>query len=185
MKTAHVLHAGPAADAPPLEMAAPPAAAQTPSQAIVAAANEVVRVTDRRGRTIGFKRATALDRMRFSSILGPQDAGNGAVAAIAFPAFVATELDGQQLGRPNTRLALEGRIALLDEDGVTAVMEEYGAHFAGETSDALLLEALRSVADRFAPAGMADDMEAALVEAARQFVPETPTVSEADALKNG
>lgn len=183
MKTAHVLHAGAAATAP--AEGNPPAAAQTPSQAIITAANEVVRVVDRRGRAIGFKRATALDRMRFSSILGMQDASNAAVAAIAFPAFVATEIDGQQLGRPNTRLALEGRISLLDEDGLAAVMEEYGARFGGASPAELLAEALRGVAERFAPADQIEEMNAALGEVARQFVPDDPSPHEVDDLKNG
>ena len=66
-----VTYAGPAADAPPPPGAAPPLTmpppvppTQTPSQAITAAANEIIRVTDARGRLIGFRKLSVIEKAR-------------------------------------------------------------------------------------------------------------------------
>jgi hypothetical protein len=143
-----VAYAGPAADAPvyapPPVMPPPnpPVPVQTPSQAITAAANEIIRVADSRGRILGFRKLGVLEKARMFQILGPEDAKNEPYLAFAVPAFMTVEIDGRPLpplaSRPNTpaaRVALDGVITLLGDEGIEAVNQGIIKHF-GEQAEA-------------------------------------------------
>ena len=127
-----VLHAGPMPEggAPvPSHDSAPHVApqVQTPSQALTAAANEIIRVTDARGRVIGFRKLGILEKKRMYQALGAEDSKNDAVVlGFALPAYMAVEIDGNQLPplgfAQASQIALDGRIALLDQEGIDAIL---------------------------------------------------------------
>ncbi len=108
---------------------------QSPSQAIVAKANEVIRFADAKGRTIGIKRLGVLDRARFFEMIGGDNANNPAFLSLAVPAQMTIELDGNLIGRPTSRRDLEGRMSLLDEEGIEAINKAIVENFGDGEED--------------------------------------------------
>lgn len=130
-----VLHAGPVAAAAGTEPKPPaPSQAPTPSQVIAARAQETVRVTDAHGRVIGFRRLGVLDKLHMYQVLGAEDSRNETVVmAFALPACMTVEVDGAALPPVASRVALEGRLALLGDEGLNAILD-YFAQAAEATS---------------------------------------------------
>ena len=123
-----IRHAGPAPADPPAQ--------PTPAQAIVAAAAEVHRTTDKRGRSIGIRRLGVLERSRFLEMIGGENAQNSALMMLFVPAQLVVEIAGTAVRRPMTRRELDARLQELDEDGLDAVTALMAQVF-GEAAEAL------------------------------------------------
>src|ERR1700690_4128722 len=139
MSDVRVRSAGPA----PPEMHEPTAtdrmAAHTPSQIIVRGANEVTRFQDSKGRTIGIKRLSTIERARMFRMLGPEDSRNEAYMSFAFPCFCVVEIDGEILPpmtapsrQATIQTALEGLMARLGDEGLQAVNEAIIEHWGAD-----------------------------------------------------
>src|SRR5580700_2259214 len=117
----------------PLEQPAP--AAPKPSEQLIARANQVIQTMDGSGRQIGSRRMSVLESARFFELLGPDNSRNEAFLALAVPAYLAVEIDGE----PMTRRELDARMQLLDEAGIEAVngaiIEHWGAAEAASGDD--------------------------------------------------
>jgi hypothetical protein len=108
----------------------PPAAQPSPSQAIVADRSKVVRVTDAKGRVLGIRRPTVLQRMRLFEIVGKDNVGNEAYFGYASLAYHVVEIDGEAQQLPVSKRELEARVAVLDDDGLNAVAKGALEHFS-------------------------------------------------------
>ncbi|WP_435018494.1 hypothetical protein TA3x_000468 [Tundrisphaera sp. TA3] len=111
--------------------------AETPSQSIVKAANQVLTVTDALGREIGIRKLNALDRIKMFEVVGSENSSNQAYMIYASAACHAASIDGEAVSRPATRLQLEALVKRLDEEGIEAILgglqEQYAAkEAAGE-----------------------------------------------------
>lgn len=102
---------------------------ETPSQAIVRSANEVVTVTDANGRSIGIKRLGPVERMRMFKVIGGEQAKNDAYLGIAALAFLVRSIDGDTINQPTSELQLEGLVQRLGDDGLNAVGQGVVDHF--------------------------------------------------------
>lgn len=147
MTNATIHHAGPA----PAEPAPQPAGlTSSPSQAIVADANAVIRTEpDARGRVFGIRRPNVLERMRLFEMMGADNVKNDGVMSIAAPAYMVVEIDGVAARRPITRRELDARVTQLGEEGLDAVTTAIAVHFGGDeaekaTSDAAEKAALKN-----------------------------------------
>jgi hypothetical protein len=109
--------------------------AETPSQGIVRAANQVTQVTDARGRVIGVKKIGALDRMRMFEAVGAENSKNEPYLGYASLAFHVGSIDGDPVTRPGTKAQLEALIQRLDDDGMNAVAEKLPDLY-GQSGDA-------------------------------------------------
>jgi hypothetical protein len=181
LKTTRVLHAGPADEAG--AEAPRSAAVQTPSQAIVAAAGEIIRVQDGRGRVLGFRILNWLDRANFAKILGPHS-DNDAYRNEILPAYLSVEIDGRMLGRPASERDLMGRMSVLGDEGQAAISAELVRRFAPRAGRRELTEAVAALAERFAPEERAEEMAAVLLLAAEPYVADDEEAAVEDTVKN-
>lgn len=95
---------------------------ETPSQAIVNAANQIHTV-EAAGRTIGVRKMQALDRLKMFEVIGAENAKNEPYLGYAALAFHVVSIDGDPVSRPATKLQLEALIQRLGDDGMEAVGE--------------------------------------------------------------
>jgi hypothetical protein len=98
--------------------------ALSPSQTIVQSAYQETTVTDRKGRTIKFRRLNALDRARLFKAAGAADSQNAPYVGMAMIAAHATEIDGVPIPFPNKQADIESIIARLDDPGMDAIAGE-------------------------------------------------------------
>jgi hypothetical protein len=98
-------------------------------------------VTDKTGRTIHIKKMNALDRMRLAEAVGADNAKNEVYFGYASLAMHVTEIEGDPIIQPRTKLALEGLVQRLGDDGLEAVALGVAEHF---TDPALMTEELRA-----------------------------------------
>jgi hypothetical protein len=92
----------------------------TPTQAIVKAANEVHTV-EAQGRTFGVRKLQALDRLKMFEVVGAENSKNEAYLGYAALAFHVVSIDGETVNRPTSKLQLEALIQRLGDDGMDAV----------------------------------------------------------------
>ena len=102
---------------------------ETPSETIIKAANVTVKVIDARGRSIEIRKLKTLDRMRLFELVGAENSMNDRYLGHATLAYSVVSIDGTPLGRPATKLALEGIVQQLDDDGFEAVAKGSVEHF--------------------------------------------------------
>lgn len=122
----------PAGTAPQPQANAP----QAPSEAVVAQGNRPLVVTDDRGRQIGYRKPSALDRYRLSKMLGGEVATNQEAAGMAMLAFCCTSIDGEAVPTPNSERAIEALMVRLDNDGINAIAMAFAIEFGmAESSD--------------------------------------------------
>jgi hypothetical protein len=122
--------------------AAPEAAVETPSEALIKDANRTVIVADGRGRKLGIKRAmNALSAFRLARVLGP-DAYNGPVMTLAIMYTSVVSINGDPVPFPKTELQLEALIDRLDTDALALIQKTqqqefgYGSKSEDETAEA-------------------------------------------------
>lgn len=92
---------------------------QSPPQTIVVP--NLVKVIDRRGRSIEIRKMNTLDRMRMFEIVGSENSQNPMYLGLAGLAFCVANIDGNPVGRIGTKLALETLVKELDDDGFDAI----------------------------------------------------------------
>ncbi len=97
----------------------------TPSQAIVKAANIVVTVTDSLGRQIGIKKIGAWDRMKMLQVVGSENTKNEVYLGYAALAFSAVKLDDEDLPAISTMAQLEVRVKRLEDEGLEAISNHF------------------------------------------------------------
>ncbi len=102
---------------------------ETPTQAIVKAANAVVTVTDARGRSITIAKMKALDQMRLFEAVGAVNAKNDGYLGVASLAYHVTAIDGEPVMRPQNKIQLEAIVQRLDDDGFEAVAKGISDNF--------------------------------------------------------
>lgn len=116
----------------------PPAAPETPTQAIVKAASAVSgphACEDAQGRRIVWKKLGALDNMRLAEIVGPGNIANAQYMLYANTAFSVQEIGGERLTKPMSKLQLEALVQRLGDEGIDALWtsaREHGPKFDDE-----------------------------------------------------
>ena len=112
------------------------AAAETPSETMVKSAIRTGEGTDARGRVIGVRRLSPLDRMRLFAAAGPELSKNEQWIGAAALAASCCSIDGDQVPKPASRLQIEALVERLDEDGLQAIADVYRNTFGfGEDTD--------------------------------------------------
>lgn len=101
---------------------------KTPSAQAVAKAAVEASVTDARGRAIVLKKPGILAQYRLIEALG-DSAKNEVYMGMVLPLIFVASIDGDQVFMPNTKREVEALISLLDEDGVSAVVNGVQEHF--------------------------------------------------------
>jgi hypothetical protein len=110
----------------------------SPSQELSKPAKE--SVTDSRGRVLVVRKMNALDRLRVFELIGAENASNEPYLGYANLAYSVESIDGGPLPVPRTKLALEGAVQKLDDDGLAAVAQAFLKIYAAtaeETKDAV------------------------------------------------
>lgn len=116
--------------AQPQPVAAPSPAAQPAPQSmpVQRPAQPGLNYTqDSQGRTIGWKRMSALDDFELIELAGSANADNPAWLAVASLAFSVREIDGEPVSRPASKAALKAMIGRLDTAGLQAVADVLSA----------------------------------------------------------
>lgn len=113
-----------------------PAEQLTPTQRIVAGSVRDIRyVTDARGRVLGVRKLSALERMRVVKAVA-QFAAIDRYLGMAVTVASVAEIDGVPQALPMNDRQVEAIIATLDDDGIDAVQplvtEIYGGAAEGE-----------------------------------------------------
>lgn len=117
------------------------AGVQTPSQAIVSAANKTATVTDSRGRVLAVKKISPLDRMRLFKVAGSELSSNTQWMGMAALASSVTSIDGELVAKPGKISEIEALVSLLDDDGLEAVGKAYVEMFGVVVEDEVKDEA--------------------------------------------
>jgi hypothetical protein len=116
-------------------------AEQSPTEQIVQEANEVVLVTDSKGRKIGVKRPNVLAQYRLIETVGADTASNQVYMSMAMPVYWVVSVDGDKIPQPRTKAQLESAITRLDDEGIQAVIDHMiavGAPLGDEEAEAEL-----------------------------------------------
>lgn len=108
---------------------------ETPTQAIVRAANRITDVVDGLGRTLGIRRMGALDRMKLFEVVGPENSKNEPYLGHAALAFVVGTIDGEAVPRPATKAQLEALVQRLGDEGIGAVALHMNEATAGADAE--------------------------------------------------
>jgi hypothetical protein len=108
---------------------------ESPTQQVLAKANEETSITDARGRVIKLKKPGVLAQYRLIEALGDA-AKNQVYTSMVLPLIYVTEIDGLAVYQPKTKMEIEALIQLLDEDGVDSVSQHVVATFGNSSPDA-------------------------------------------------
>ena len=107
----------------------------TPTEAAVKAANQLVYVTDSRGRKLGLRKPAFLEEFRIIEAAGPELAANTTYMSMLNPLLYLAEIDGVAVDIPRTKLKIEALIQWAGQEGFLAVVEGIGKHFGGEAEN--------------------------------------------------
>ncbi|MBX9934553.1 MAG: hypothetical protein K2Y56_24060 [Methylobacterium sp.] len=110
-----ILQAGEDAS-PSSGLPAPPAAAPTPSETMVRAAQSVGTCKCSSGRTYVFRKLAAIDRMLIAKALGGDLMFNGVYASYAFVACSVSEINGEKVAMPVSTRQVEAQVYRIGED---------------------------------------------------------------------
>lgn len=108
---------------------------ETPSEKIVKSANQLVHVTDAKGRKLGLRRLDFLEEFRIIEALGSDLSSNTTYMGMLNPLLYLAEIDGDPLGIPRNKLQAEALIQRAGREGFIAVIEGITKHFAAESLD--------------------------------------------------
>ena len=106
--------------------------ADTPSQKVVKAANQMVYVTDAKGRKIGLKQPPFLAEFDIIEIVGPEKSKNITYMGMLNPLLYIAEIDGEAVEFPRTQIQVRALIQRADRHGFVAALEGITAHFSDE-----------------------------------------------------
>lgn len=95
----------------------------TPTQTIVASANQTREVQDASGRTLVLRRLNALDRLRLLKAAGPELAQNDAWLNVAALAASVVSINGIPCATPASERQIEQAVLELGDTGLEAVAE--------------------------------------------------------------
>ena len=98
---------------------------QTPTQAFVAAAQDIRTVTDATGRTFTIRRPTTLDRLRLFKAIGPTLAANDRYMGVAMLAFAVIAIDGVPCPQPTNEHQIEAAIERIGDDAIKAIGDSF------------------------------------------------------------
>src|SRR5277367_752322 len=107
---------------------------ESPSEAVIKAANATVTVKDERGRDITVRKLKTLDRMRLLELVGADNAMNDRYLGYATLAYCVSSIDGDPIPTINSKVALEAVVQRLDDDGINAVASAVAANFMASKS---------------------------------------------------
>lgn len=108
---------------------------ETPSEAVINKANELVYVTDSKGRKLGLKQPHFLEEFRIVEALGHELSSNTTYMQMLNPLLFLAEIDGESIAAPRTKLAAEGLIQRAGREGYLAVLKGITQHFAVDTKE--------------------------------------------------
>jgi hypothetical protein len=80
---------------------------------------------DAGGREIEVRKLKPIDRLRILEIIGADNANNGPYLGYATLAASVTKIDGADVPRITTKIALEAMVSRLDEAGLDAVGQAF------------------------------------------------------------
>ena len=109
----------------------------TPSQTILAAAQQEWDIRDVRGRAIRIRKLTALDTLRLFKAAGPILAQNDPWISVAALAMSVVEVDSIPVPPPVSEAQIEAMVARLGDEGLSAISDFLDANTEGATSDRL------------------------------------------------
>lgn len=108
---------------------------ETPTDQVLAKANEETSVIDARGRTITIKKPGVLAQYRLIEALG-DSASNQTYMGMVLPIIYVTSIDDLAVHQPKTKIQVEALIQQLDEDGIEAVMRHVNETFGASDPEA-------------------------------------------------
>lgn len=108
--------------------------AATPSAELIASALKEVVVTDVRGRAIKLRKPGVLAQYRLIEALGDV-AQNPVYVGMVLPIIFVTEIDGDPVSPPRSKIQVEALISRLDEAGINAIAAAVQENF-GVSADA-------------------------------------------------
>jgi hypothetical protein len=94
---------------------------QTPTQALLLAADPVLSATDAQGRVLTLRRLGALDKLRLFETAGADLSRNDRWLGMAVLACSITAMDAVPYPVPSSKAAIEAMIQRLGDDGIAAV----------------------------------------------------------------
>ncbi len=81
-------------------------------------------IKDSRGRSLTLRKMNALQNSRIVRLVGADDAMNQAyMTGFVLPSVLVSEIDGEPVSIPETRIQLEAAINRLDDAGISAVLD--------------------------------------------------------------
>jgi hypothetical protein len=92
-------------------------------------ANQLVYVTDSKGRKLGLRELPFLEEFRIMEALGPELAKNTTYVGMINPLLYLAEIDGQPVHIPRSKVAIDALIQLAGREGFMAVMRGISEHF--------------------------------------------------------
>jgi hypothetical protein len=95
----------------------------SPTDQVLAKANEEISVTDARGRVIKLKKPGVLAQYRLIEALG-DSAANQTYMGMVLPLIYVASVDDLVVNPPKLKMHVEALIQQLDEEGIAAVMEK-------------------------------------------------------------
>ncbi len=105
---------------------------ETPSEKVVKAANQLVYVTDSKGRKLGMRQLPFLEEFRIIEALGSELSSNTTYMGMLNPLLYLAEIDGEPISIPRNKLQAEVLIQRAGREGFLAVIEGITKHFAGD-----------------------------------------------------
>jgi hypothetical protein len=110
---------------------------ETPSQKVVKAANELVYITDAKGRKLGLRRLEFLEEFRILEAVGPELSANTTYMSQLNPLLFLAEIDGEHVAIPRNKIQAEALIKRAGREGYIGVIQGINKHFS---DDAVSLE---------------------------------------------
>ena len=107
----------------------------TPTESVLAAANERLTAIASDGRVVVVRQLTALDKLRLLKAAGPALAENQAWLGVAMLAASVAEIDGVPVPRPVSEQQIEALVGRLGDVGLDAAASALsGAETPGESA---------------------------------------------------
>jgi hypothetical protein len=103
-------------------------------------APKTVTKKDAGGREIEVRKIKPIDRLRILEIIGAENSNNGPYLAFAVMAGSVTKIDGVDVPRMTTKLALEAMVSKLDDAGIAAVNAAFQELYPDAVSDEAVKE---------------------------------------------
>ena len=98
----------------------------TPTELIIANANDTLKTLDESGRHLTIRRLNALDRLRLLKAAGPTLSENDAWLNMAALALSVVEIDGIPRPTPTNERQIESAVLELGDPGLRSVAEALG-----------------------------------------------------------